>query len=86
MKLGCIARDVVTGFKGVIIGQCIYLTGCNQWGIHPGIGKDGKLGEPAWFDETRIEFISEGPELKTKNIKKTGGPQNSPSHTTGLKG
>lgn len=58
-NLGKRARDRVSGFEGVIVGLCEYLTGCNQYGIQPP-AKDGKLDSAQWFDVYRVEIIGEG--------------------------
>ncbi len=48
-KLGYTATDRITGFKGVVIGQCQYITGCNQLLIQPCDPEK----ESRWFDEQR---------------------------------
>lgn len=50
-------RDQVTGFAGIVIGRCDYLTGCNTYLLQPAsIGSDGKRPEAEWFDEMRLEY------------------------------
>ena len=71
--LGKIGRDKVTGFEGVIIGKCEYLTGCNQYGLVPR-AIEGKLGDTAWFDEGRIEIIGDGISVVSVAAQKKGGP------------
>lgn len=55
-KRGEYARDIITGFAGVIVARIDYLTGCNRYTLEPPLDKDGKLPEPAMFDENRLEY------------------------------
>ena len=71
-NLGKKARDKVTGFEGIIIGMCVYLYGCEQYGIAPK-AKGGKLEESHWFDIGRIEILGEGVTQKSVRAKKPGG-------------
>jgi hypothetical protein len=57
-NLGKLGRDKVTGFEGVITAKAIHLFGCNHYYLTPK-AKDNELKDPAWFDEGRIEFISD---------------------------
>lgn len=52
--LGKTATDKITGFTGIIIGFCCYLTGCNQYLVQPKADKSGKVEESRWFDEQRL--------------------------------
>ena len=72
-KLGKEARDKITGFKGIIIGCCTYLYGCNQYGLAAKVGSDGKVGEACWFDEGRIEIIGDGVKPSSVMSDKNGG-------------
>jgi hypothetical protein len=53
-------RDKVTGFVGLITAVTYYMYGCAQVYLNPPIDKEGKKQEGGWFDEGRIEIISEG--------------------------
>jgi hypothetical protein len=59
--LGFLARDKITGFKGVATSIGFDLYGCVQAVITPSIGADGKIGESLWFDIERLEKIGEQP-------------------------
>lgn len=52
--LGTTARDRITGFTGVVMGVCDYLSGCSQALLVPPM-QDGKLPESQWFDVQRLE-------------------------------
>jgi hypothetical protein len=58
-KLGKKAKDIITGFEGIITSKHIYLTGCTQYGLQPKIDKDGKVSDINYFDEGRIEIIGD---------------------------
>jgi hypothetical protein len=74
IKLGVKAKDKVTGFTGIVTGRAEYLTGCNQYGIAPPAGKDGKIPDTMWFDENRLEVVGKGVTIKTGTPKENGGP------------
>lgn len=77
-ELGQDAEDVITGFKGVIIGRTQYLTQCNCYGIVPrGLTKEGKRFDCEWFDEPRIKAGKNKLTLIEPERKKTGGPSHS---------
>lgn len=59
-NLGDKARDVITGFGGIVTGRCEYLTGCVQLLLSPTVDKDGKRQEGEWFDIDRIEVKKAG--------------------------
>jgi hypothetical protein len=54
-ELGRTYRDLITGFTGVATGHVRYISGCNQVLLQPPVDKEGKLREPQWFDEQRLE-------------------------------
>jgi len=55
--LGCRAKDRVTGLEGVLTSICFDLYGCIQASLHPGLDKDGKSRDLAWYDVARIEVV-----------------------------
>ena len=56
VQLGDLVHDEISGFKGVVVGRCQYLTGCNQALVQPmsQLPLD-KKPEAEWFDETRLD-------------------------------
>lgn len=56
--LGYRVEDKVTGLKGVVTSVTFDLYGCVQAIVNPGMGADGKQGEPAWFDVARLVITS----------------------------
>ena len=56
--LGVMLRDIVTGYKGIVLGRTQYFTGCNHYGLMKrGVDEKGKPGEYEWFDEGRLEQV-----------------------------
>lgn len=76
--LGGTYRDVITGFTGVAIGHCEYLTGCNQTLITPKINADGAAKDSNWYDDQRLE-ICEDKIIKLDNGKTPGFADSPPS-------
>jgi hypothetical protein len=75
IQLGVKAKDKITGFTGIVIGHVQYLTGCDQYGLCPAVGKDGKTADTQYFDESRIEVIGKGVSItKPVSKKDAGGP------------
>lgn len=71
------AKDMITGFSGIIMGRIDYATGCRQYLINPGkIGKEGAPMESQWFDEDRIMLIGGVSKMQTRNV---GGPVRGPT-------
>lgn len=69
-------RDRVTGFEGIVVGTCEYLTGCRQASVIAP-SKDGKPAEGAWFDDDRLELLqAQAVTLPTR--QRDGGPQDAP--------
>lgn len=55
--LGTTMKDQITGFKGVVVGYCQYITGCHQVLLVPKVGKDGSYVDSCWFDEQRCTQV-----------------------------
>ena len=56
--LGCKAKDVVTGFKGVISSISFDLYGCVQAILTPPVNKNGEAGDGLWYDVARLNITS----------------------------
>jgi hypothetical protein len=80
IELGKEGRDKITGFKGIVTGMCQYLYGCTRYLLNPKVSKDGKINEPEWFDDGRIEIIGRGITPKSVQSKKPGGDRNPPKN------
>jgi len=59
IELGSIARDQISGFKGMVTAQIIYATGCVQYKLDPVDALfEGKVINGEWFDESRLDPIA----------------------------
>jgi hypothetical protein len=79
IKFGNMAKDKVTGFEGIVTGQCIYMYGCNQFLLTPLVKEDNTKQEGYWVDEGRVIVIGEGVEPNEVKAEENGGPQSHPS-------
>lgn len=67
IKLGQRAKDVITGFEGIVLATMQHLTGCNQVCILPQtLDKDGKRRDGEWFDDSRVEVLDDKPIALTR--------------------
>lgn len=71
---GLVGRDVITGFKGVIIGYVQYMTGCSQFLLTPKVGEDNTLKDGQWYDTSRIEVVEEEARLELPTDEVTEVP------------
>lgn len=80
--LGKSARDVITGFEGVISGVCYYLTGCAQVVLLPReLDKDGDTRASRWYDVGRLEILDE-PAVELVDAPKVLGDQEDSGSTS----
>ena len=56
-RLGDRAKCRLTGFEGIIISRCEFITGCNRYALQPTSLIDGKIQEAVYFDEEMITVI-----------------------------
>lgn len=78
-EIGSTVKDKVTGFKGVVMGQSHYFTGCDHYGLLSSkLGKDSKPMEWEWFDETRLVLVKGIKKVKPTGRATSPGP-NAPS-------
>jgi hypothetical protein len=66
--LGYPVKDRITGFSGVCVSVSFDLYGCVQAIVHPGMDKDGKLRDQAWFDIARLERTSKTRTMPVPNF------------------
>ena len=57
IELGSRVREIISGLEGIVVARSQYLTGCNGYGIQPGLDKDGKVPDATWFDENRLQVM-----------------------------
>lgn len=79
-KLGLTGTDSITGFSGVIVGYCAYLSGCNQLLLVPPMNKkDGTLRDGQWFDVQRIT-TSKAKRVQLQNEATPGHDKQAPKY------
>lgn len=76
IALGDTARDVVTGFEGVVVAITTWLNGCVRLALQPRALKDGKPIESQSFDVEQLELVEKCDAVMP--TKKTGGPMPEP--------
>ena len=79
-SLGTRARDLVSGFEGIITGRAQYLNGCTQFVLDPPKDKDSKIVKGQWFDNGQLEVVDIGladqiPGPVAAERARPGGPQ-----------
>lgn len=74
-ELGSIAKDKVTGYKGMIIARTEWLYGCRRYQIQSAELDKGKPVDPIGLDEEAVEIIKAA---KPAKVADTGGPQPEP--------
>ena len=80
IELGDTAKDIVTGYEGVVTSHAQYLTGCDQYAIQP-VAKGGTWSEGKWFDGNRLKVVKKGAVkiAKSEDPKQNGGPSDNPA-------
>lgn len=80
-KLGAKYKCKISGFVGVANGRAEWLNGCETVSLTPPVDKDGKKGDPHWFDLPQLEFVEQVVEVGDQS---TGGPKPPARQTTGV--
>ncbi|HLB65274.1 MAG TPA: hypothetical protein VJJ46_10565 [Anaerolineales bacterium] len=78
VDLGDRAKDVISGFCGIVVGRTTWLYGCSRLGLQAEKpGTDGKLQTTEWFDEGQVRL------MKARVIEPIGAIQPKPMLTGG---
>jgi hypothetical protein len=78
VELGKEARDVITGFTGIVTGKVRYISGCNQTLLTPSVGADGTPKDPGWFDDQRVVPVENGRTVSLNNARTPGPDKQAP--------
>ena len=62
--MGYNARDVLTGFTGIIDHMALYESGCRRLSLQPKMKEDGTVPDGRFVDEFQVELLSEKPILE----------------------
>lgn len=83
VELGDKARDTVSGFEGIVVGQTEWLNGCVRYCLQPPV-KDGEFKEQVWVDEEQVVQV-EAEAWKSPRRgelrEATGGDRSTPPRT-----
>ncbi len=76
IDLGDLAKDIITGFDGIVIAVQRHINGCNRLIVQPQkLDKDGNMVEPFWFDESQLRLVKKGAvPVAPDEERVTGGP------------
>jgi hypothetical protein len=69
INLGDSVRDEITGFEGVVLARTEYLYEATILRVHARKLNDGKIQEPVWLEEDRLEVIKESDVVGFRSIK-----------------
>lgn len=73
IKLGNEARDIITGFQGIVTAELIRLNGSQELELQKQDGGGGKYPASQWIPKDYVEFVSEG--IHVEPIEKEMGFQ-----------
>lgn len=76
IELGDEAKDSITGFSGIVIGDTTWLHGCRRLTVQPKTLKDGKPLDPLSFDEPQLVLVKK--KAVAPGSRETGGPRPEP--------
>ncbi len=82
--LGNTMQDKITGFKGVVIGYCQYITGCNQFLLQPPAADNGDFKDSWWIDEQRCSRVGKD-SVSLDNTKTPGFGKSAPKTRSGVR-
>jgi len=60
ITLGCLAKDTISGFEGIVISKTEWLNGCVRIQIQPRTLHDGKPIDAQVFDQQQVERLGNG--------------------------
>ncbi len=71
IKLGDLARDTITGYRGIVVARTEWLNGCWRYTLQARELKDGKPIDSQVFDVEQLELVTGRGHVAKKH---TGGP------------
>ena len=57
VELGREVESLVTGFRGILMGYVVYLSGCNQCLVMPKVSESGDNRESIWIDIQCLKYV-----------------------------
>lgn len=83
IKLGQRARDVITGFEGIITAKIEFINGCTQYNLTGKAPKSGDKVPEIWIDWQRVEIKDDGVRSKFFSNPSGGPSTNAPTSYRG---
>jgi len=86
IKLGMEVRDIITGYKGIVMGITCYLNGCVSIGVQKQKLEKGAAEIPkwVWIDVQQLEILKRKSVLESSSSISAGalvgGPQPEPKN------
>jgi hypothetical protein len=77
-KLGDLAQDKISGFKGIVMARCEWLYGCVRVTLQPQEVHDGKPVDQQTFDEDQVRVLTAGVESSETAPERRGGGREMP--------
>lgn len=77
--LGYTFKDRITGFVGIAMGYCEYLSGCNQVLLVPPVTAEGAYRDGQWFDVQRVLLMPAENRITLDNGPTPGCDKQAPS-------
>jgi hypothetical protein len=72
-KVGSVVKDIITNFKGVVVGRTQWLNNCNTYVLKSQKLKDGIPMDTQHFDEPQLILVKDS--VFEEREEKTGGPE-----------
>jgi hypothetical protein len=75
IELGCVAREKITGFKGVVIGHVRWLTNCDRFVLQPrDLKEDGTRQDSSSFDVGTLEWAEDAIDVRVHPVARSKVP------------
>ena len=76
IEFGVVAKDIVSGFEGLVTAKSQYWTGCDRVELTPtGLTAEGRIQASEWFDLLTVRVTGEpGIQLYYQPELEAGGP------------
>ena len=78
VELGDNVKDLISGFKGIVVGRTDWLYGCTRFGVQGKMDKEGKVQEAQWFDKPQLVVITKAVMKPQKVPAPDYGPRSTP--------
>lgn len=77
-EMGTLYRDSITKIEGIATSLAVCITGCDRVLLEPVVLDDGKVPDPVYIDDHRLEYKSGGgvwlPLIPKAEDRKAGAP------------